>query len=171
MAARLTAAEARRLGVRLPRMPTGDLHLPDLPGPPGIERVTERMLQRQALPYFRRVLPPGSKVWHTPNERSLRHLSEEQRRNALFAAVADGMDPGALDLNFAWDASLGSVPSRGVAWVELKRPVKPAPVSAKQVAWIRDMRAIGHVAGWAQSLEQIEALLVEAGAPLSIRLL
>jgi hypothetical protein len=37
------------------------LKLPDVVGPPGLERVTERDLQRQVLAQLRRALPAGSR--------------------------------------------------------------------------------------------------------------
>jgi predicted RNA-binding protein with PUA domain len=106
-----------------------------------------------------------------PNQRAVSHLTAVARKKVLAALVADGMEVGAADLEVAWDARLCPAGNRGVAYVELKRPVDPKPVSPDQVRFVREMRALGFVAGWAQSLEQVEDLLVEAGAPLRFRIL
>ena len=70
-------------------------------------------------------------------------------------------------------AQQGVEGNRGLAWIELERPVRSAPVSEDQLAFAatvrRDDARAGVVAGWAQSLEQCLALLAEAGAPLRCR--
>lgn len=164
MTLRLSIAEARRLGHRplaKAAKPAGR-RLPSLQGI-GLERVTERDLQRQFVRDLRRA---GLFPVAVPNQRSIRHLPDDQQRNALEALVADGMVVGALDLLVQWDADKGAPGSRGLCWIEVKRPVKPAPVRPEQDAFIATQRALGVVAGVAQSYEQAEALLVEAGAPL-----
>lgn len=136
--------------------------LPDLPGI-GLERVTERDLQRQIVRDLRRA---GLFPMAVPNQRSLRHLPDEAQHGAINALVADGMVIGALDLLVQWDAAKGAPGNRGLCWIECKRPVKPAPVSPEQDRFIETQRTLGVVAGVAQSYGQAEALLVEAGAPL-----
>ena len=166
----LTAREAARIGIRPKRKPFDGLRLPSLEGV-GLERITEQDLQRQVLGHLRVALPPGSRAIAIPNQRAIRHLPPAAQHKVLASLIADGMAEGASDLLVVWDATLGEPGNRGMAWIELKRPVKPAPVSANQIAFAQSMRALGIVAGWAQSLEQVEHLLVEAGAPLRIRLL
>ena len=139
--------------------------LPSLPGI-GLERLTEEDLQKSVVRDLRRA---GLYVLSIPNQRTIRHLPDAAAHRLLSALVASGMVVGASDLLVVWDVAKGAPGNRGVCWIELKRPVKPSPVSPEQDQFITDQRALGFVAGVAQSYEQAEALLVEAGAPLRFR--
>jgi hypothetical protein len=167
----MTEGDLRRLGIKVPSAKPAGRRLPSLVGPPGLSLITEHRLQTQIVAHFRRVLRQPAKVRAIPNQRTVAHLSDEQQRKILRALYAEGLDPESLDLEFIWDPRLGAPGSRGVAWIEVKRPVNPEPVSVGQDRFIADARAMGFVAGVAQSLEQAEALLSEAGAPLLIRIL
>lgn len=170
--ARISAAEARRLGIKVPRRKKEPgLKLPDLVGLPSLAGATERAVQRDVLAHFRRALPAGSKVFGHINQREFHpDMSDEQQHVRLKVLIGDGMEQGLLDLQALWDARHGAAGNRGIVLIELKRPIKPPEVSRKQLDFIFAMRAIGVVAGWAQSVEQAEQLFIEAGAPLRFRL-
>lgn len=171
MALRIDPKDAARLGVKLPRAKKAPgLRLSDLPGPPGLTRITERMVQREIRRNGFQVLPPGVKIIHAPNERRISDRPKDEQKVYLGALIGDGMDPGALDLQFIWDLTLGAPGNRGQCWMDVKRPIKPKPISTHQLRFVREMRAMGIVAGWAQCWEHAEALLIEAGAPLRMRL-
>lgn len=167
------AAAAARPDLDLGRRAHGGfkgLRLRDLPGPPSLAALTEHDLQVQVVRHFRAALLAPCSVIAVANQRTLGHLPDAVARKILRALVAEGMVIGALDTLFEWDPRLGVPGNYGACWVEMKRPVKPKPVSEEQLAFIARQRSMGRVAGWAQSLEQVEDLLVEAGAPLRMRL-
>lgn len=163
----ITLAAAKRMGVVASAKadkPRGRA-LPSLEGV-GLDRITEDDLQRQVVRTLRQA---GLTVLAVANQRTVRHLPDDRQHAALNALIAGGMVPGASDLLVQWDAAKGAPGNRGVCWIELKRPVRPSPVKPEQDRFIADQRALGVVAGVAQSYEQVEALLVEAGAPLRFR--
>lgn len=135
-----------------------------------LAKQTERDLQRDAVRWFRRMLPAGSKVIAIPNQRTVGHLPKAVQQKVLAALIADGMDPGACDLLFLWNADRGEPGNRGVALAELKRPLGAKPPRPEQIAFGAALTAMGHHTGIATSLEQIEDILIAAGAPLMARL-
>ena len=139
--------------------------LPSLPGI-GLERIGEDDLQKQIVRDLKRA---GMTVTAIVNQRTVRHLPDADRARLIASLVAGGMVVGASDLLVEWDISKGRPGNQGRCWIELKRPVNPSPVTPEQDEFIASRRALGVVAGVAQSYEQAEALLVEAGAPLRFR--
>jgi hypothetical protein len=157
-----------------------------------LKKQTERDVQRGVVKHFRSALVQPCKVIAIPNQRAMSLVradpgqfaalpeamrgaaqasaTQAKQRKVLAALIADGMEPDAPDLLFLWDARFGEPGNRGVALVEMKR-LKGSVTRQGQTDFISDLSAMGHAAGVANSLEQVEAILTEAGAPLRIRLL
>jgi hypothetical protein len=130
----------------------------------------ERDLMRTAAAWFGQAIEPPVKILHPPNERILSHLDPEARRLVLFALKADNVDFGCLDWHVGWDARKGASGNLGHCWIEFKRPDGTGRPRPGQIRFAAEMRAMGVVAGFAASLVDAQALLIEAGAPLRFRL-
>ena len=114
---------------------------------------TERQVQRAALAWMRRVLPPGSLVQHIANQSVAR--SDTYRAHMK----RDGQVAGWPDLAVC-------VPCPPfVVWLEMKRPVGGA-LSAAQAEVHARLRAIGHAVGVATGIEEVRHVLRAAGVPL-----
>lgn len=160
--------EARRLGVKAQAVPDG-IKLPSLTGAAGLDRRNEHEFQVEVVRDYRRALTPTCDVIAVPNQRFMGHLSKAHRLSILRNLTAEGMRVGTHDTLFEWDARNGAPGNLGCCWIELKRAVDPEPVKQAQIDFMLERRAMGRVAGWAQCLEHIDALLDEAGAPLRWR--
>lgn len=164
----LTPGQARRLVARLRDEPTAAIPASEFRALLE-DAEDEAALQRDLVAWFRAALPPGSLVVAMANQRLLSHLPPDEAARMVQALAAIGMVKGASDLWFVWDARLGAPGNRGLAVVEVKRRVGGGPPTPEQEEFIARMRALGVVAGVARSHEEVEALLLEAGAPLRTR--
>ena len=130
--------------------------------------ILESDFQPAVIAWIRQAVRPPCKVVAVPNQRHLAHLPKVSAIKILAQLRREGFCDGACDLQVWWDAQLGKPGNRGVCEIGLKRPNRTTGPTPQQVAYIAEKRAMGHVAGVAWSLEEVEDVLLEAGAPLRL---
>ena len=123
--------------------------------------------QPAVIAWIRQAVRPPCKVIAVPNQRHLAHLPKLSAIKIMAQLRREGFCDGACDLQVWWDAQLGMPGNCGVCEIELKRPNRTTGPTPQQVAYIAEKRAMGHVAGVAWSLEEVEELLLGSVTGLS----
>lgn len=121
----------------------------------------ERTAQVAVVGFLRSALPPGSIVAAVKNEHKARSASSGARARFYQKRKQEGVKAGFPDL-------VAVLPGGRTVFIEMKAP-KRGRLSPAQLECHAALRSLGHIVGVARSIDEAQAILLQAGIPLRAR--